>query len=227
MYTVEPLTAEELLGSAERLGELLADTVDGGASLGFLAPLDPGAAADWWRALAPDIGAGRLLLWVARPAAGAVSGSDADSGSGSGAGAGSDAGRRIAGTVQLRPASTANGRHRAEVAKLMVHRADRGRGLAGRLLAALETAAAGRGIRTLVLDTETDSPAERLYAAAGWTRVGTVPDFATDPTGAPHATTIYFKAVKAVKEIKALPVTAGTTDTTGPASAGRTAASLR
>ncbi len=179
MYTVRPVTAEELLGAAELLGGLLADTVDGGASVGFLAPLDPGAAADWWRALAPEVGAGRLLLWVAYRKEGA----------------GTDAGRRIAGTVQLRPASTANGRHRAEVAKLMVHRADRGHGLAGRLLAALEEEAVGRGIRTLVLDTETDSPAERLYAAAGWTRVGTVPDFATDPAGVPHATSIYFKAL--------------------------------
>ncbi|WP_043464882.1 GNAT family N-acetyltransferase [Kitasatospora sp. MBT66] len=189
MYTVRPVTAEELLGAAERLGGLLADTVDGGASVGFLAPLDPGAAADWWRALAPEVGAGRLLLWVAYPEPGADPGTDPSTD------ASTDAGRRVAGTVQLRPASTANGRHRAEVAKLMVHRADRGHGLAGRLLAALEAAAVGRGIRTLVLDTETDSPAERLYAAAGWTRVGTVPDFATDPAGVPHATTVYYKAL--------------------------------
>ncbi|WP_406088114.1 GNAT family N-acetyltransferase [Kitasatospora purpeofusca] len=67
----------------------------------------------------------------------------------------------------------------------------------GGLLAALEEEAVGRGIRTLVLDTETDSPAERLYAAAGWTRVGTVPDFATDPAGVPHPTSIYFKALPA------------------------------
>ncbi|MFB8204189.1 GNAT family N-acetyltransferase [Kitasatospora purpeofusca] len=194
MYTVRPVTAEELLGAAERLGGLLADTVDGGASVGFLAPLDPGAAADWWRALAPEVGAGRLLLWVAYPEP------DADPDADPGTGAGTGAGRRIAGTVQLRPASTANGRHRAEVAKLMVHRADRGHGLAGRLLAALEAAAVGRGIRTLVLDTETDSPAERLYAAAGWTRVGTVPDFATDPAGVPHATTVYYKALPATTD---------------------------
>ncbi|MFD8320065.1 GNAT family N-acetyltransferase [Kitasatospora purpeofusca] len=196
MYTVRPVTAEELLGAAERLGGLLADTVDGGASVGFLAPLDPGAAADWWRALAPEVGAGRLLLWVAYPEAGAGTEAGTDTGTGAATGTGG----RIAGTVQLRPASTANGRHRAEVAKLMVHRADRGHGLAGRLLAALEEEAVGRGIRTLVLDTETDSPAERLYAAAGWTRVGTVPDFATDPAGVPHATSIYFKALPAAAD---------------------------
>ncbi|MFF2349503.1 hypothetical protein ACFVVL_06960 [Kitasatospora sp. NPDC058115] len=67
MYTVRQLTAEDLRGSAQRLGDLLADTVDGGASVGFLAPLDRVAAADWWRALAPDVAAGRLLVWVAEP----------------------------------------------------------------------------------------------------------------------------------------------------------------
>ncbi|WP_380281075.1 GNAT family N-acetyltransferase [Kitasatospora purpeofusca] len=195
MYTIRLVTAEELRGSAEQLGALLADAVDGGASLGFLAPLERAAAAGWWRALAPDVEDGRLLLWVAeadgaQDAQSAKDAKDTESADGTdGAARG-----RIAGTVQLRPATTANGRHRADVAKLMVHRADRGRGLAGRLLAALEATAAERGLRTLVLDTETGSPAERMYAAAGWTRVGAVPDFATDPAGVSHATTIFYKA---------------------------------
>ncbi|MFF2042654.1 GNAT family N-acetyltransferase [Kitasatospora sp. NPDC058170] len=172
MFTISRLTADGLAAAAPELGALLAATVADGASLGFLAPLDPTAAADWWRALAPDVAAGRLLLWVAR----------------------AQADGRVAGTVQLRPATAANGRHRAEVAKLMVHPTARGQRLAGRLLGALEAAAADLGIRLLVLDTETRSPAEKMYAAAGWTRVGTVPDYATDPTGVPHPTTIFFKA---------------------------------
>ncbi|MET8699493.1 GNAT family N-acetyltransferase [Kitasatospora sp. NPDC004723] len=191
MYTIRLLTAEELHGSAEQLGGLLADTVDGGASVGFLAPLDRAAAAGWWRALAPDVAEGRLLLWVAEADASVATDGTDEPGKADGAGRG-----RIAGTVQLRPAATANGRHRADVAKLMVHRADRGQGLAGRLLAALEAAAVERGLRTLVLDTETGSPAERMYAAAGWSRVGTVPDFATDPAGVPCATTIFYKPLQ-------------------------------
>ncbi|MFB7613226.1 GNAT family N-acetyltransferase [Kitasatospora sp. NPDC056181] len=190
MYTVELLTAEQLADASGRLAGLLVDTVDGGASLGFLAPLDHDAAAAWWRSLVPDVAAGRLLLWVAR------AGEDGGNGTDAGGAGTEDAGGagRIAGTVQLRPATPANGRHRGEVAKLMVDPRDRGQGLAGRLLDALESAAAGRGIRLLVLDTETDSPAERMYEAAGWTRVGTVPDYATDPAGVPHPTTIFFKA---------------------------------
>ena len=76
-----------------------------------------------------------------------------------------------------------NGRHRAEIAKLLVHRRARGRGLGRRLLAAAEegAAAAGRPCRCC---TETGSPAERLYATAGWTRVGAIPQHATDPARA-------------------------------------------
>ncbi|MFI5643607.1 GNAT family N-acetyltransferase [Kitasatospora sp. NPDC051705] len=172
-YAVGRVTAEELPGAAEELAALLADTVRGGASLGFLAPLERAEAVAWWRALAPDLETGRLLLWTVR----AVDGG------------------RLAGTVQLRPAATANGRHRGEVAKLMVHPEHRGQRLAGRLLAALEEQAGELGLRLLVLDTQTGSPAERMYEAGGWTRVGSVPDYATDPAGVPHPTTIFFKAL--------------------------------
>ncbi|MFD7596052.1 GNAT family N-acetyltransferase [Kitasatospora sp. NPDC059812] len=160
-YAVGQVAAEELDGAAEELAGLLVDTVHGGGSLGFLAPLGRAEAVAWWRALAPEVAAERLLLW----------------------------------TIQLRPAVPANGRHRGEVAKLMVHPADRGQRLAGRLLAVLEERAAELGLRLLVLDTETGSPAERLYEAAGWTRVGSVPDYATDPAGVAHPTTIFFKAL--------------------------------
>ncbi|MEV7923832.1 MULTISPECIES: GNAT family N-acetyltransferase [unclassified Kitasatospora] len=172
-YAVGQVTAEELDGAAEELAGLLVDTVHGGGSLGFLAPLGRAEAVAWWRALAPEVAAERLLLWTVR----------------------AEADGRLAGTIQLRPAVPANGRHRGEVAKLMVHPADRGQRLAGRLLAVLEERAAELGLRLLVLDTETDSPAERLYEAAGWTRVGSVPDYATDPSGRAHPTTIFFKAL--------------------------------
>ena len=173
MYTIRRLTAEELSGAADALGALLVDTVDGGNSLGFLAPLGLPAATAWWRSLAPDLAAGRLLLWVALARDG-----------------------RVAGTVQLRPATPANGRHRAEIAKLMVHRADRGRRLATYLLAAVEMHAPHVGVSLLVLDTETGSPAERLYESAGWSRAGSIPDFAADPAGVLHPTTLFYKRVE-------------------------------
>ncbi|MFH8380567.1 GNAT family N-acetyltransferase [Kitasatospora sp. NPDC018058] len=172
-YVVDEVTAEELDRSAEELAGLLVETVNGGASVGFLAPLEPGESSAWWRPLIPDVAAGRRVVWTAR----------------------AEADGRLAGTVQLRPATPTNGRHRGEVAKLMVHPADRGHRLAGRLLAALEKRAARSGLRLLVLDTETDSPAERLYEAVGWTRVGSVPDYAADPEGTLHPTTVFFKSL--------------------------------
>ncbi|MDW9257546.1 acetyltransferase family protein [Burkholderia thailandensis] len=79
--------------------------------------------------------------------------------------------------------------HRADVAKMLVHRAARRRGIAQRLRAALEGAARAAGKTILVLDTVTGGNAERLNERAGWQRVGVVPDYALMPDGAPCATT--------------------------------------
>lgn len=100
---------------------------------------------------------------------------------------------RTLGTVTLAFPDKPNSRHRAELVKLMVHRDARGRGLGRRLLATAEQAAADAGLTLLHLDTETDSPAERLYTSAGWTRVGVIPDYAADPGGVLRGTTLYYK----------------------------------
>jgi ribosomal protein S18 acetylase RimI-like enzyme len=97
------------------------------------------------------------------------------------------------GTISLAFPDKPNSRHRAELVKLMVHRDARGRGLGRRLLATAEEAAAAAGITLLHLDTETDSPAEHLYRAAGWTRIGAIPDYAAAPDGVLRPTSIYFK----------------------------------
>ncbi|MEU0005428.1 GNAT family N-acetyltransferase [Streptomyces sp. NPDC006314] len=154
----------------EELADLLADTVAGGASVGFLAPFGRAEAAAWWRERADAVAAGRLAVWVAVD--------DTD---------------RVAGTVGLALPDKPNSRHRAELVKLMVHRSARGRGLGRRLLTTAEHAAVSAGITLLHLDTETGSPAEHLYRSAGWTRAGTIPDYARDPTGELHPTTLYFK----------------------------------
>jgi ribosomal protein S18 acetylase RimI-like enzyme len=168
---IAPLSAEGLLAASGQFADLLVDVVDGGASLGFLAPLAAVDAAAWWESLAPTVDNGQLRVWAAHE------------------------GGRVVGTVSLRPELKANGRHRAELTKLMVRRDARGRGVARRLLAVVESAAAEAGLSLLVLDTQTGSPAERLYRSAGWTRAGIVPDYAADPAGVLHPTTIYFKAL--------------------------------
>ncbi|MEV8314168.1 GNAT family N-acetyltransferase [Streptomyces sp. NPDC059900] len=171
--TVTRLTADQLVASADDLGALLADVVDGGSSLGFLAPFDRSAAADWWRGLAPAVADGRLAIWAAYDAA-------------------HDA-ARITGTVSLGFVDKPNGRHRAEILKLMVHGSARGQGLARTLLATAEAAAADAGVTLLILDTETGSPAESLYRSGGWTEAGVIPDYAADPAGVLHPTTLFFK----------------------------------
>ncbi|MEG3630207.1 GNAT family N-acetyltransferase [Streptomyces poriticola] len=167
--TVSRLDAESLTGCLEELADLLTDTVAGGASVGFLAPLDRAAAVAWWRERIAAVAAGRLAVWVARD------------------------GERLIGTVGLALPGKPNSRHRAELVKLMVHRDARGRGLGRRLLTAAERAAAADGITLLHLDTEAGSPAERLYRGEGWTPAGTIPDYAADPRGVLRPTTLYFK----------------------------------
>ncbi|MGY5628282.1 N-acetyltransferase family protein [Streptomyces sp. UC1A3] len=149
----------ELTARLDGLAGLLADTVAGGASVGFLAPLGHEEAA------------GRLAVWVARE------------------------GERVTGTVSLALPDKPNSRHRAELVKLMVSREARGRGVGRGLLATAEEAAAAAGLTLLHLDTETGSPAEHLYRSAGWTRAGTIPDYAADPGGELRPTTLYFKRV--------------------------------
>ncbi|WRZ54505.1 GNAT family N-acetyltransferase [Streptomyces sp. NBC_01314] len=163
----------QLPALVEKLADLLADTVNGGASIGFLAPLDRAAAVAWWKARVEAVSAGGLAVWVARD------------------------GDRVVGTVGLLFPDKPNSRHRAELVKLMVHQEGRGQGLGRALLATAERAAADAGITLLHLDTETDSPAERLYGRAGWTRIGAIPDYAADPQGTLRPTSIYYKRVGA------------------------------
>ncbi|MFG3210499.1 GNAT family N-acetyltransferase [Streptomyces tendae] len=168
---VHRLDEQGVTALLDGLAGLLTDTVAGGASVGFLAPLGHAEAVDWWRERAAAVAAGRLAVWVARE------------------------GERVTGTVSLALPDKPNSRHRGELVKLMVSREARGRGLGRRLLTTVEDAAAAAGLTLLHLDTETDSPAEHLYRSAGWTRAGTIPDYAADPGGELRPTTLYFKQV--------------------------------
>ncbi|MFD3451381.1 GNAT family N-acetyltransferase [Streptomyces sp. NPDC058691] len=171
MDAIAPLSAGQLAGAAPGLAALLVDAVAGGASLGFLAPFGQEEALRWWLGRGTAVAEGRLTVWAARDAEG------------------------VTGTVSLFREEKANGRHRAEVVKLMVHRRARGRGLGRTLLGAAERAAAAGGATLLLLDTETGSPAEHLYRSAGWTSYGVVPGHATDPAGVPRPTTFFFKSL--------------------------------
>ncbi|MGW1138398.1 GNAT family N-acetyltransferase [Streptomyces zhihengii] len=199
--TVRRLTAGALPAAAEGLGALLADAVDDGASVGFLAPLTIDRAAAYWSGLAPALADGTVTVWTAHADDGDGSGGKRhgdDDGTGTGTGTGSSgtsSGGRVIGTVQLRSETSPNGTHRAEVAKLLVHRDARGRGVARLLLTAAEECARDAGRTLLLLDTQTGSAAEHLYRSAGWTPVGTVPDYAADPAGVLRPTTFFRKTL--------------------------------
>lgn len=169
--TITRLTPASLPAAAPDLAALLLDAVDDGASVGFTSSLTSAQAEAWWRALAPDLTDERVALWAAHD------------------------GGRLIGTVQLRLETSPNGRHRAEMAKLLVHRAARGHGVARRLLATAEAFAAESGRTLLMLDTQTGSAAESLYRTAGWSVLGTLPDYAADPSGALRPTTFFHKSL--------------------------------
>jgi GNAT superfamily N-acetyltransferase len=155
-------------GALQALADVLADCVDGGASVSFMAPLTPKRALAFWRRVADGVHAGRRVLLVAEDALG------------------------VCGTVQLDLDLPENQPHRGEVAKMLVHRRARRRGVGEALMRAIEAEARARGRTVLVLDTG-DATAARLYERCGWIAAGTVPHYALMPDGAPCDTTFYYR----------------------------------
>lgn len=170
--TVRRLGAEEAAAAVEALADVLVDCVEGGASVSFMLPLARDKALAFWRGVADGVARGERALLVAEDGAG-----------------------KIVGTVQLVTAMPDNQPHRADVAKMLVHRRARRAGVGNQLLAALDALAREEGKTVLVLDTVTGGDAERLYERAGWQRAGVVPKFALMPDGAFCATTFFYKHV--------------------------------
>lgn len=169
---VRSLSVREARKSVPALSGILIDCVEGGDSVGFMAPLARERADAFWLNVAEGVEAGERILLVAEDRA-------------SGA---------IVGTVQIVFGQPENQPHRADVAKTLVHRRARRRGLGAALMRAAEDAARAAGKTLLVLDTASGD-AERLYERLGWTRVGPVPGYALLPDGRPCDTTIFYKPI--------------------------------
>jgi GNAT superfamily N-acetyltransferase len=167
--TVRRVGANEAAACVDALADLLIDCVEGGASVSFMWPLPRERALAFWRSVAEGVARGERVLLIAEDGGG------------------------ILGTVQLLMALPDNQPHRGDVAKMLVHRRARRRGVAQQLMAALDAAAREEGKSVLVLDTVTGGDAERLYQRAGWQRVGEVPKYALTPDGAFCATTFFYK----------------------------------
>ncbi|MCL6601548.1 MAG: GNAT family N-acetyltransferase [Paenibacillus sp.] len=147
------------------LSHLLISVVEDGASIGFLPPLNLEEALLYWRGVIEP----GTMLWVAK---------EED---------------LIVGTVQLQLASKANARHRAEIAKLMVHPEHRRKGIAGLLMETAEAAAVSDARELIVLDTREGDPSNKLYSSLGYIEVGRIPDYARSASGKLHATVFYYK----------------------------------
>jgi GNAT superfamily N-acetyltransferase len=157
--------------AVEALSDVLLDCVEGGASVSFMHPLPRAKAVAFWQDVLAGAARGERIVLVAE---------DDDT---------------IVGTVQVVLAMPDNQPHRAEVAKMLVHRRARRRGLGAALMRAAEAAAREAGKTLLVLDTQTGGDAERLYANLGWERCGVIPDFALLPHGGLAGTTVFYRVL--------------------------------
>jgi ribosomal protein S18 acetylase RimI-like enzyme len=168
---IEQLSVPVSEDDIQQLASLLLDAVDSGASVGFLDSLTLESAEAWWRVRISKADEHGIFL-VAR---------DEDG---------------IVGTVQLLPAGMPNQRHRADIAKLLIHRRARRRGLGSMLMREIESRARSAGFTLLTLDTKRGDGAESLYRRSGWTEVGVIPGYATDPDGALCDTVVFYKDLR-------------------------------
>jgi acetyltransferase len=170
-FVIAEMSGDEVGERAHALSALLRDGFAAGAALGFLVPVDDTELGDYWSSVADEIEADRRMLIAAQR------------------------GDVVAAMVQVVPDTAANGRHRAEVQKLVVAENERGHGLARRLLSAAEQAAGSRGIRLLYLTTHAGMPAGALYRATGWREIGSVPGWAIVPGGDAVENVFFWKPV--------------------------------
>jgi proton glutamate symport protein len=157
--SVRPITGGDLEPAVPELVELLRDTVNGGASLGFWAPLCDDVARDYWLSLRPQLEDGsRILL-----------------------GAFSD--EHLVGSAQLALPCWPNAPHRAEVQKVLVAPGKRGQGVGRSLMAALHGVAWQHGRSLLILNARQGAPAVGFYKGLGYQEVGVVPGYTVGPAG--------------------------------------------
>tara|TARA_R110000868_G_scaffold57591_2_gene177828 strand:- start:62131 stop:62694 length:564 start_codon:yes stop_codon:yes gene_type:complete len=172
---IAPMTAAEITARLDEFCDLLIDIVDGGASVGFMAPLSRARATEFWQGIIASAERGERILLAATDGQGGP----------------------VSGSVQLVLAQPDNQPHRGDVSKMLVHSRARRQGLGASLLAAIEAAAINAGKTLLVLDTVPGTPADRLYARAGWTAIGVIPGYALMPDGVPCDTRLFWRDLAA------------------------------
>jgi GNAT superfamily N-acetyltransferase len=162
------------------LADVLVDCVEGGASVSFMLPLTRDRAVAFWCHVAEGVTAGQRALLVAEDSEG------------------------LCGTVQLVFDLPENQPHRADLAKMLVHRRARRQGLGTALMRAAEATARECGKTLLVLDAVTGGDAARLYEHLGWIRVGDIPGYALWPQGGLCSTTVFYRQLDDSSELNPL-----------------------
>jgi ribosomal protein S18 acetylase RimI-like enzyme len=152
-------------GHRDELSELLVHVVEDGASIGFLPPLNFIEATNYWETV---LNPGVILLVAT-------------------------INDRVVGSVQLHLGMKQNGRHRAEIAKLMTHPHYRRMGIGRALMLAAEERAEKEGRSLFVLDTREGDDSNFLYASLGYIQAGRIPEYAKSANGELHATIFYYK----------------------------------
>lgn len=163
------LTPDEFRANTPRLGQILADAVNGGAGVSFMLPFSDEDGAAYWANQTGGVESGYKIIFAAFD------------------------GDEIIGTVTLDRAWPPNQPHRGDIAKMLVLSSHRRRGVGKLLLDALEAKARAMELTLLTFDTTTDSPAETFYLNLGFTCIGSIPDYALSPTGQLDATSIFYK----------------------------------
>ena len=171
---IATLDTEAYAAAIPGLSALLVDAVEGGASVNFLAGVTVAEAAAWWAERVGGVADGTITPFVATdPASGAIVGS----------------------TLLIRSRNP-NSPHRAEIAKVIVHRSARRRGLGRALMDAAEALARAEGRWLLILDTEAGTAADALYRSMGWQVLGTMPNHALRSNGVLAPTTYFWKDLR-------------------------------
>ncbi|MFH8133898.1 N-acetyltransferase family protein [Pantoea osteomyelitidis] len=169
MIDYEELNAPQTQQELSALCEVLRACVADGASVGFINAADGEAIARFWQDRVYSIASGDCQLLVAREAG------------------------RIVATVMVCYSGMPNGRHRAEISKLLVHPQARRQGIARRLMQQAEALAQESGRSLLVLDTRSGDVASDLYLSLGWQIAGAIPFYAESTEGVLDATTLMYK----------------------------------
>ena len=166
---IQRLDKDRATAHLRDLVRLLQDSVEGGASVGFLPPLSDQDAEEYWSRVINDLPAGQTVLL-----------------------AGFQSGKVVA-SVELALAWQPNACHRAEVRKLMVLSAVRRQGIGAALVQAVEEAAREQERTLLFLDTRRGDVSEALYRKVGYTPAGIIPDYARSADGQLADTVFYYK----------------------------------